>query len=498
MFNIFLDDAAALVVVLPLLISAIIAFMPSKIWPWIISLVTLVLHLVLSLHLLKEISISGLIIYEFGNWEPPWGISFKIDGVNIGLQLLFSIFVLISTFYSRKVFLSEIDSRDSGKAYSLWLLAIGSLNGIILTNDIFNLFVFLEISALASISLIALGAGQNRKALLAAFNYLIIGAIGATFYVIGVGFAYAMTGTLNMNDLVIQLAQYSDGQLAIFAGMSFMLIGLMVKAAIFPVHIWLPPAYSYAPSAVSTLLAALATKTILYFFVRLLYEVFIIYPSYLSLFLDFVLYPLSLLAIFIGTLIAIYQDDIKKLLAFSSIAQIGYITLAFSLKDHSGITSGFIHIFNHALIKGGLFMAVGYFAILYKDRVTLSSLRGFGYKYPITSFALLICGLSLIGLPLTNGFISKLYLFQALYTNQMYFSIALVAVSSALAVAYFWKIVEQMWFSEIKFKSEKEDAYIYLPILIITVSIIFFGIYSSPIIEFSNLSADYLISGYQN
>ena len=393
MFNIFLDDAAALVVVLPLLISAIIAFIPSKIWPWIISLVTLVLHLVLSLHLLKEISISGLIIYEFGNWEPPWGISFKIDGVNIGLQLLFSIFVLISTFYSRKIFLSEIDSRDSGKAYSLWLLAIGSLNGIILTNDIFNLFVFLEISALASISLIALGAGQNRKALLAAFNYLIIGAIGATFYVIGVGFAYAMTGTLNMNDLVIQLAQYSDGQLAIFAGMSFMLIGLMVKAAIFPVHIWLPPAYSYAPSAVSTLLAALATKTILYFFVRLLYEVFIIYPSYLSLFLDFVLYPLSLLAIFIGTLIAIYQDDIKKLLAFSSIAQIGYITLAFSLKDHSGITSGFIHIFNHALIKGGLFMAVGYFAILYKDRVTLSSLRGFGYKYPITSFALLILSL---------------------------------------------------------------------------------------------------------
>ena len=173
-----------------------------------------------------------------------------------------------------------------------------------------------------------------------------------------------------------------------------MLIGLMVKAAIFPVHIWLPPAYSYAPSAVSTLLAALATKTILYFFVRLLYEVFIIYPSYLSLFLDFVLYPLSLLAIFIGTVIAIYQDDIKKLLAFSSIAQIGYITLAFSLKDHSGVASGFVHIFNHALIKGGLFMAVGYFAILYQDRVTLNSLKGFGYKYPITSFALLICGLS--------------------------------------------------------------------------------------------------------
>ena len=168
-----------------------------------------------------------------------------MDGVNIGLQILFSAFVLIATIYARKIFLSEIEPEDSGKAYSLWLLAIGSLNGIILTNDIFNLFVFLEISALSSISLISLGAGTNRKALLAAFNYLIIGAIGATFYVIGVGFAYAMTGTLNMNDLIIQLTQYSEGQLAIFAGMSFMLIGLMVKSAVFPLHLWLPPAYSH-------------------------------------------------------------------------------------------------------------------------------------------------------------------------------------------------------------------------------------------------------------
>ncbi len=245
---IFLDDATALVVVLPLLIAAIIAFIPSSRLAWFITIVTSVFHLSLSVELFQSFSSFGTIIYEFGNWPPPWGISFKLDGVNIGLQLLFSAFVLVTTIYSRKIFLSEIDPEDSGKAYSLWLLAIGSLNGIILTNDIFNLFVFLEISALSSISLISLGAGTNRKALLAAFNYLVIGAIGATFYVIGVGFAYAMTGTLNMNDLIIQLGQYSEGQLAIFAGMSFMLIGLMVKSAVFPLHLWLPPAYSYAPS----------------------------------------------------------------------------------------------------------------------------------------------------------------------------------------------------------------------------------------------------------
>ena len=496
--NFLIDDAPALVVVLPLIVSAIIAFMPSSRWPWIISMITLVVHLFISFELLSMVQTSGVILYEFGNWQPPWGIAFKIDGINIGLQIIFSSFVLITTFYSRKIFLSEIHPDDSGKAYSLWLLAVGSLNGIILTNDIFNLFVFLEISALSSISLIALGAGMNRKALLAAFNYLIIGAIGATFYVIGVGFAYSMTGTLNMSDLVIQLSQYSNGQLAIFAGMSFMLIGLMVKSAVFPLHLWLPPAYSYAPSAVSTLFAALATKAILYFFVRLIYEVFTFYDHYLIIFLDYVLMPLSVSAIFVGTIIAIYQDDIKKLLAYSSIAQIGYITLAFSMNDQSGITAGFIHIFNHALIKGGLFMAIGYFAFSSQDRVTLSSINGYGQKYPITSFALLICGVSLIGIPLTNGFVSKLYLFQALYYNHMFITIALVAISSALAVIYFWKIVESLWFSSIKTEVVSEDPAIYIPLWIVAISIIIFGVFSAPIVELANMASINLFGGISN
>lgn len=496
--NFLIDDAPALVVVLPLIVSAIIAFMPSSRWPWTISMITLVVHLFISFELLSMVQTSGVILYEFGNWQPPWGIAFKIDGINIGLQIIFSSFVLITTFYSRKIFLSEIHPDDSGKAYSLWLLAVGSLNGIILTNDIFNLFVFLEISALSSISLIALGAGMNRKALLAAFNYLIIGAIGATFYVIGVGFAYSMTGTLNMSDLVIQLSQYSTGQLAIFAGMSFMLIGLMVKSAVFPLHLWLPPAYSYAPSAVSTLFAALATKAILYFFVRLIYEVFTFYDHYLIIFLDYVLMPLSVSAIFVGTIIAIYQDDIKKLLAYSSIAQIGYITLAFSMNDQSGITAGFIHIFNHALIKGGLFMAIGYFAFSSQDRVTLSSINGYGQKYPITSFALLICGVSLIGIPLTNGFVSKLYLFQALYYNHMFITIALVAISSALAVIYFWKIVESLWFSSIKTEVVSEDPAIYIPLWIVAISIIIFGVFSAPIVELANMASINLFGGISN
>lgn len=225
---------------------------------------------------------------------------------------------------------------------------------------------------------------------------------------------------------------------------------------------------------------------------------FLFYDHYLIIFLDYVLMPLSVSAIFVGTIIAIYQDDIKKLLAYSSIAQIGYITLAFSMNDQSGITAGFIHIFNHALIKGGLFMAIGYFAFSSQDRVTLSSINGYGQKYPITSFALLICGVSLIGIPLTNGFVSKLYLFQALYYNHMFITIALVAISSALAVIYFWKIVESLWFSSIKTEVVSEDPAIYIPLWIVAISIIIFGVFSAPIVELANMASINLFGGISN
>ena len=143
-------------------------------------------------------------------------------------------------------------------------------------------------------------------------------------------------------------------------------------------------------------------------------------------------------------------------------------------------------------------MAIGYFAISSQDRVTLSSINGYGQKYPITSFALLICGVSLIGIPLTNGFVSKLYLFQALYHNHMFITIALVAISSALAVIYFWKIVESLWFSSIKTEAVSEDPAIYIPLWLVAISIIIFGIFSAPIVELANMASSNLFGGLSN
>ena len=286
------------------------------------------------------------------------GIEFVVDGATSLTAMVMATLAFLATLFAGRALAAEIAAKDVGKAYAAWLLACGGLYGLVMTADAFNLFVFLEISALASVILIALGAGQDRRALIAAYNYLVIGAVGATFYVIGVGFIYAVTGSLNMADLAQRIPDVEAGSI-IYVGFGFMVAGMLVKAAVFPVHIWLPAAYSYAPSAVSTLLAAIATKAAIYVLARIIFTVFGGVPEVTALALEWVVVPLSIAGIFVGTIMAIYERDLKKMLAFSSIAQIGYITLGMGIATGAGIAAGFIHIGNHALIKGGLFMAVG-------------------------------------------------------------------------------------------------------------------------------------------
>ena len=204
---------------------------------------------------------------------PPIGIEYIIDKVAIIPVIIISGISFIATIFAYKIMPEEIEKKSISKVYSLWLLAIAGLLGLVTTGDAFNLFVFLEISSLASVALVAMGANKDKQALVAAYNYLIIGAVGATLYVIGVGLLYGITGTLNMVDLTNRISDLNNNK-ALIAGFGFMIIGIMVKAAVFPLHIWLPRAYAYAPSAVSVLLAATATKASLYILARILFSVF--------------------------------------------------------------------------------------------------------------------------------------------------------------------------------------------------------------------------------
>jgi multicomponent Na+:H+ antiporter subunit D len=291
-----------------------------------------------------------------------------------------------------------------------------------------------------------------------------------------------VTGSLNMADLAVRIPEVLQTTV-VMVGFGFMMAGILVKAAIFPVHVWLPAAYAFAPSAVSSLLAAIATKAALYVMARIVFDIFAGMPDMTGFALEFVLVPLALGGIFVGTILAIYENDIKKLLAFSSVAQIGYIALAFGVSTTAGIAAGFIHIGNHALIKGGLFLAVGAYAVLLGRRINLTQMAGLGRRMPITTTAFLICGLSLIGLPLTAGFISKLYLVRALLEAEMIIVVGLVLASSALSVAYLWKIIEVLWKPGEDAAPVRETPALYLPLWILALGNLWFGVAPAPLVD---------------
>ena len=484
----------ALVVALPLLLAPVAALVPVAGAAWMLAVIGTGGALLSALLLQGAVTGGETFSYYLGSWPPPWGIEFVVDAASAFTVLVMASLAFVVTLFARSALLAEIAEADAGKAYAAWLLACGGLSGLVMTGDAFNLFVFLEISALSSVILIALGAGRDRRALIAGYNYLIIGAVGATFYVVGVGFIYAVTGSLNMVDLAERIPAVPQTTV-VAVGFGFMMAGILVKAAIFPVHIWLPAAYAFAPSAVSSLLAAIATKASLYVLARVVFDVFAGVPDLTALALHYALIPLALGGIFIGTVLAIYENDIKKLLAFSSVAQIGYIALGFAVATTAGVAAGFVHIGNHALIKGGLFVAVGIYAVALGRRINFDQMVGLGRRMPITTTAFLICGLSLIGLPLTAGFISKIYLIRALLQADMIMVLVLVMASSALSVAYLWKIVEVLWQKGAETAAVRETPALYLPLWILALANIWFGVAPAPLVDAAMRAAMQLTGG---
>ena len=484
----------ALVVALPLLLAPVAALVPVAGAAWMLAVIGTGGALLSALLLQGAVTGGESFSYYLGSWPPPWGIEFVVDAASAFTVLVMASLAFVVTLFARSALLAEIAEADAGKAYAAWLLACGGLSGLVMTGDAFNLFVFLEISALSSVILIALGAGRDRRALIAGYNYLIIGAVGATFYVVGVGFIYAVTGSLNMVDLAARIPDVPQTTV-VAVGFGFMMAGILVKAAIFPVHVWLPAAYAFAPSAVSSLLAAIATKASLYVLARVVFDVFAGVPDLTALALHYALIPLALGGIFIGTVLAIYENDIKKLLAFSSVAQIGYIALGFAVATTAGVAAGFVHIANHALIKGGLFVAVGVYAVALGRRINLDRMVGLGRRMPITTTAFLICGLSLIGLPLTAGFISKLYLARALLDADMIAVLVLVMASSALSVAYLWKIVEVLWQKGAETAAVRETPALYLPLWLLALANLWFGVAPAPLVDAAMRAAMQLTGG---
>jgi len=436
------EHLPVLQVVVPLLLAPVAALVRRPRLAWLVALTAAVWAFGVSVALLDRVLAEGLISYHLGGWAPPWGIEYRVDALNAFVLVIVAAIALVVMPYARTSVEREVVPDRIALFYAALILCMTGLLGIAITGDVFNVFVFLEISSLSAYALIALG--PDRRALTASYQYLIMGSVGATFIVIGIGLMYVMTGTLNMADLAERL-RLVEATRTVPVAFAFLAVGISLKLALFPLHLWLPNAYAYAPSSVTAFIASTATKVAVYLLLRVFFTIFGARFSFEVMQLDRILMPLALVAIVSMSISAIYQHNIKRLLAYSSVAQIGYMVLGISLVSVVGVAAGILHLFNHALIKGALFMAMG--CVMYSvGSVRLDDMAGLGKSMPFTMAAFVVAGLSLIGVPLTVGFISKWYLVQAALEQGLWPVAALVLLGSLLAVVYIWKVVEVAYF----------------------------------------------------
>jgi len=480
-----------LLVVVPLVAAPIAALLNRPRLSWAVAVAATLWALYAALELLSQTMAAGEIHYELGGWAAPYGIEYVVDPVNAWVVVIVALIGALVAPYARVSVEREITEDRIPLFYAAFILCLTGLLGIAVTGDVFNVFVFLEISSLSAYALIALGS--DRRALTASFQYLIMGSVGATFIVIGIGLMYVMTGTLNMADLADRLPEVS-GTRTIPVAFTFLTVGITLKLALFPLHLWLPNAYTYAPSAVTAFIASTATKVGVYLLLRFFFTIFGVTFSFDVMQLDRILMPLALIAIVTMSLVAIYQENVKRLLAYSSVAQIGYMVLGISFASVLGLTAGILHLFNHALMKGALFMSMG--CVMYRvGSVRLERMNGLGRAMPWTMAAFVVGGLSLIGVPFTVGFISKWYLVQAALEQGMWPVAGVVLLGSLLALMYVWKVVEVAYFREADPELGISEAPLSLlvPTWVLVLGNLYFGINASDSVGIATRAAEVLL-----
>ena len=483
-------------VVVPLFGALLSAFLRRPGPAFALALVVSWIMPFIAVAMLVQVLAGGPISYHIGGWPPPWGIEYRVDLLSAFVLVLVSVVGAVVMPFAQRSIALEIEEGRRAWFYCMYLLCLTGLLGITITGDAFNAFVFLEISSLATYVLIALG--RDRRALLAAFQYLIMGTIGATFYVVGVGLLYLVTGTLNMVDIAERLgAAWGDQSRAIIAALAFVTVGISLKLALFPLHSWLPNAYAYAPSWATAFLSASATKVAIYLLIRFFYGIFGPAVELTELPFAEVILALSLAAMFVASAIAAFETDLKRMLAYSSVAQIGYITLGIALANQAGLTGGLVHIVNHALMKAALFLAVG--AIFFRvGTVQLADLAGIGRKMPWTMTAFMIAGFGLIGTPGTVGFISKWYLAVGALDKDWWPLVFLIVASSLIALVYIGRVAEVVWLREPSprlAQASDPPLSMLLPIIVLAGATVYFGIDTEWTARIAGETAKMLIEG---
>lgn len=425
---------------------------------------------------------QGDLRYHLGGWPPPIGIEVVLDPLAAFMATLITGMGLVVMIYARPSLLQEVPDRIV-PLYALALLLLTGLTGIVVTGDLFNLYVFLEIASLSAYALMAVG---DQRAPVAAFRYLILGSLGGSFYLLGVGFLYFSTGSLNMADVAQRLPDLY-GSRSVIAAATFMVMGLGLKMALFPLHLWLPDAYTYAPSTVSALIAPVMTKVAAYGLLRLFLTVF--QPTYLRDVLPVcsVIGWLAAAGILFGSLWAMAQNDYRRMLAYSSVSQIAHVALGIGLANPSGLIGALLHILNHAFMKGCLFLVAG--SVRFRTGIwEIPRFAGLGKAMPWTMAGFSVAALSMVGVPPTAGFFSKWYLVLGGIDAGNWVWVAIILISSLLNAVYFFRILEKVYTAPPQGngahpKAKEAPWEMLAPTLFLAVGILILGLANAFIVE---------------
>jgi proton-translocating NADH-quinone oxidoreductase chain N len=384
--------------------------------------------------------------------------------------------------------MAYIQEGPREKYHILYLLLLTGATGVVLTGDIFNLFVFFEILCISSYALVAYFG--NRGGIESAVKYLIQGSVGSSLLLIGIGLLYGLFGTLNMADLARQIGSASP--VSVFVPMALMITGLGVEAAIFPLNAWLPDAHSSAPSSISAILSGIAIEVGLYAVIRIMFTLFGI-----SNFFMFFIF-LGVLTLLIGEMCAFSQHNIKRMLAYSSIGQIGLILFAVAVANIQGVTGGLFQMISHTLGKGLLFLAAG-IMIVRSGSMEIASFEGMAKRMPFTALAFTIGAFSLVGLPPFIGFPSKFLIIRAALAREaVLFTVlvGLILLGTVIEGAYFFRVVQVMYFKKGERIAEKKNAPVaaLIPMFVLVLCIVAIGVYPNLVTDVLDSAASELLN----
>jgi multicomponent Na+:H+ antiporter subunit D len=429
---------------------------------------------------------NGGYYFDIGHFPAPFGISLRIGEIESLIALLFAIVDLMVTWYAYYSLEKEIKESRIAFFHTMNLLLLASLLGIVFTNDIFNGFVFLEVSTLAACGIIVVK--DKKTNIKAGLKYLILSSLGSGLVLMGIAFIYSLSGHLSMDYIHEAMIANLDGkQNTILISVILFTVGLGIKGAMFPLHIWLPDAHASAPSPSSAILSALVIKAPVIFLIKVFYRVYGTQIIHETVILDLVL-MFGVMGMIFGSLFARSQKELKRMIAYSSVAQMGYIFFAIGLGNTLGVVMAIYHIVAHALTKSSLFLAAGSF-IEQTGFKHIEDFRGIGKEMPVTLGIFTVSGLSMIGIPVLPGFISKWNLAMASIQIDKLYLLIFLLISSLLNASYYFPIIINGYFGEENldgkvFLSKSKPIKQLLPLIILTVLMVLVGFFSGNLIEF--------------